>query len=305
MASNFCENCGNPVSGNFCGECGKTVRTTKNERHMMESHMGMNEKVYQNNHSLLGPERKLVPERNFTPWLLFILLFPPFGQIIYTLEVMKDFKNYLWQRQQVDSTLDLGSKEAKARSPAFYVMILAVPLVVTALYAFLLNLSLVYLVGLIDNDANSFSDISRDVLMLFFILFVIVPIVISLISSIASTFYIYHKHIILSQFIDLRYGSNTNQSEYPVVNPSIFRVRQKALIYLGISCASLVSSVIVMVVFFTTFALQAILITGFIAFLIWVTSIIIWLVYEKKWHDTMYNLIKFESSMEISHPRPA
>ena len=302
MASNFCENCGNTFSGNVCDSCERTVKTSKNDRHTMERHTGMNEKLAQNNYWLYGPE--WVPDRNFTSWLRTIL-FIPFGQIIYVLEVMKDFKNYLWPRLQADSTPDLGSKEVKVRSPTFYVMILAVPTVIGYLYLLLLNLSVFYLVGLVEDDANSLSDISRDVLIILFILFVILPIVIGFISHMASTFYIYHKHIILSQFIDLRYRSNTHQSEYPVVKLPIFRVKQKALIYLGISCASLVSSVIAVVLLFTTFLSLATLIAGFITVLIYLTSRIIWLNYEKIWHNRMYNLIRFESSMERNHPRPA
>ena len=302
MASSFCENCDNPVSENVCDYCGNTVRTTKNDRHMMERHTDMNENLAQNNYWLYGPE--WVPDRNFTSWLR-TMLFIPFGQIIYTLEVMEDFKDNLWPRLQADSTLDLGSKEVKVRSPAFYAMILAVPIVIGSLYILLLNLSIVYLVELIDKDANSFSDISTDVLIILFILFVILPIIVVLISHIASTFYIYHKHVILSQFIDLQYRSNAHQSEYLVVKPSIFRVRQKALIYLGISCASIISNVIAVVVLFTTFLSLATLIAGFIAVLIYLTSRIIWLNYEKIWHNMMYNLIRFEISMKRNHPRSA
>ena len=305
MASSFCENCENPVSGNVCDYCGNTVRATKNDRHMMERHTDMNENLHQKNHSQFGPEREWVPDRNFKAWLLIILLIPTFGQIIYALEVMKDFKNYLWPRLQADSTLDLDSKEVKVRSPAFYVMILAVPTVIASLYVFLLNLSVFYLVGLVEDDANSLSETSTDVLIILFILFVILPIVIGFVSLLTPSFYIYHKHIILSQFIELRYGSNTHQSEYPVVNPSISRVWEKPLIYFGISCASVISSLIAFEIFITTFSYLATSIAVIITVLIWVTSFIIWFIYEKRWHDTMYDLIKFESSMNRNHPRPA
>ena len=301
MASNFCENCGSPVSGNVCDYCGKAVRTTKNDRHMVERHTSMNEKLYQNNHSQFGSVREWVPVRNFTPWLLVILLIPTFGQIFYALEVMKDFKNYLWPRLQADSTLDLDSKEFKVRSPAFYVMILAVPTVIGSLYAFLLNLSTSYIVGLAEDDANSPSGIGTDVLIILFILFVILPVVIAFIVLLTPPLYIYHKHTILSQFINLRYGSNTHHSEYPVVNPSIFKVRQKPLIFFGISCASIISSLITLEIFITTFSYLATSIALIIAVIIWVTSVIIWFIYEKMWHDTMYDLIRFESSMKKNH----
>ena len=295
MVSNFCGDCENPVSGNFCGYCGNTVRATKNDRNMTEQGAGINRDIV--------IER--VPDRSFRTWLQLMLLMPSFGQVTYTTAVMKDFKDYLWTRLQADSKIELGSKEVKARSPTFYVMILLMPCIVLAPYLLLLNLSISYVMELVGDDVDSFSDIDTGVLIILFLLFVIVPIIGVLISLIASAFYIYHKHIILSQFIELRYGLNIYNSEHSGVNPSIFRVKQKSLIYFGIASASVISSLIVFVMLITAFSYLATLIAIVIATPIWVTSIIIWLFYEKMWHETMYGLIRFETFMNGNHPRPA
>ena len=298
MASNFCGNCGKSISGNFCGECGNAVKAIKSDRHIMDRDTDVNEKLDQNNVTQFVSHPELLPHRNFATWLLFILLVPPFGQIVYALEVMKDFKNYLWPSLQADSTLQFGSKEVKARSPTFYVMILAMPPLAVFLYGVLLYLSSFFLTLLFGSSLS----VNTIVLFLFLIIqFMILPISIAFIVLLAPAFYIYHKHIILSQFIDLRYGSNTHHSEYPSVNQSIFRVREKPLVFLGMVCASITSYVIAFFILLTTFVSQAAFIAGVIGVLFWVISVVIWLFYEKIWHDTMYDLIRFESFMKRNH----
>ena len=304
MVSNFCGNCGNTVSGNFCGDCGYTVRATKYDRNMMERNTGINEKLDPDNRTQFDLIPQRVPDRNFTAWLLLMLLMP-FWQIVYISAVMKDFKDYLWPRLQADSKLELDSKEVKVRSPTFYVMILTMPAVVLIPYILFLNLSSSYLIELVGENFEKLSDVNTGMLIILVIALVIVPVVIVLLSPLAPLFYIYHKHIILSQFIDLRYGTNAHNSEYPVVNPSIFKVRQKPLIYLGTVCASVIGFVIAFVILITNFSYRATLIAGVIAILIWVIPTITWFFYEKMWHDTMYELIRFESSMEINYLIPA
>ena len=299
MANNFCGNCGKSISGNFCGDCGSAVKAIESDRHMMDRDTGVNENLDQNNRTQFVSSPGLPPHRNFAAWLLLILFIPPFGQIIYTLEVMKDFKNHLWPTLQADSKLELGSKEVKARSTAFYVMILTLPPLAVSLYVVLLNLTPFFLNLLIGgDDGNNLSDSTTALFIFLIIQFVIIPILIALIFLIAPTFYIYHKHIILSQFIELRYESNTHHSEYPSVNPSIFRVREKPLVFLGIACASIISYVIAFVILFNIFALQATFIAFAIGVLLWLISVVVWLFYEKIWHDTMYDLIRFENFMK-------
>ena len=330
MPNNFCGNCGDHVSGNFCGGCGEVVEIVKSDRHedknvrrnaawalgevveivkrdwqMMDRDTGVNKNLDQNNRTqLLSAPELLLQRRDFASKLLLILLIPGIGQVIYTLEVMKDFKNYLWPRLEEDSTLDLDSKEVKARSRSFYATIVFLPLLAIALFWFLQFVNyLVFLVISGDDDGVNVSELSTVLYVYLFILFLILPIPIVLTVLIAPAFYIYHKHIILSQFIDLRYGQNTHHSGYPSINPSIFRVGRKPLVFLGIACASVISYVIAFFILYSTLPLQATYIAVAIGILLWLISVVVWLVYEKMWHEKMYDLIIFEykSSIKRNH----
>ena len=307
MISNFCGNCGNIISGSFCGECGNAVRVSKNNQHIMDRDTGVNENLDQNNRTqLLSVPELLLQRRDFASKLLLILLIPGIGQVIYTLEVMKDFKNYLWPRLEEDSTLDLDFKKVKARPKSFYARIVSLPLLAIVVYIIFQYLnSFAFFVIIGGDDGDNLSEISTALYVFLFIQFVILPILIVLTILIAPAFYIYHKHIILSQFIELRYGQNSHHSGYPSINPSIFRVRMKPLVFLGIACASVISYVVAYFILFNTFALQATFIAVVIGILLWLISVVVWLVYEKMWHETMYDLIGFEyeSSMKRSHSK--
>ena len=325
MPNNFCGNCGDHVSGNFCGGCGEAVEIVKSDRHedenvrrnatwalgevaeivksdwqMMDRDTGVNENLVQNNRTHFIPSPELLSHRNFGLWLQLILLIPGIGQVIYTLEVMKGFKNYLWPRLEEDSTLDLDSKKVKARSRYFYATIVSLPLLAIAghlLLQFATYLAFLAITG--SDDGVNVSELSTVLYVYLFILFLILPILIVLTVLIAPAFYIYHKHIILSQFIDLRYGQNTHHSGYPSINPSIFRVRRKPLVFFCIACASVISYVIAFFIWFSTFTFPATFIAVVVGILLWLISVVVWLVYEKKWHDTMYNLIRFEYENSI------
>ena len=327
MASGYCGNCGDPVSGNFCGGCGEVVEvvgpveeaievveTPRNDLQMIGQYTLVSEDLGLNDDLQFLLPKGMFPDRRFIFGLLLMLFAPGIGQLIYTSEIMKDFNDYLWTRLHANSTLNLGSKKVEVRPTSFYVWIVSLPLlalVANLMLQYLNYISLLLVAGGSESrlvrlftggdSGESFVDINIAVYAIIVAQFVILPSIIALIVLLAPAFYIYHKHIILSQFIDLQYGSNTHYSWNPTINPSIFKVRQKSLIFLGAAGASIMSYVMAIVIFIFTLSLQATYIPVIIGVIFWLISIVIWLVYERTWHVTMYDLIKFEGSMKRNH----
>ena len=297
MSVAFCNSCGVDVKGNFCGICGQMVRPVKDKSQEVskkETTQSQADNVQlHSNMSYLVPSGRyqdVSPIQNFRKWLVIMLLLPVLGQIVYSYRVMSDFYDHLWSINQ-NSESDIDLEGAKKKKALFYPLLLISPLIMVMLLFGATVFSGIFQVD--TDDIIAFQ---------FFSLVMVIGIMATLIVVIlAPSLYIYYKHSALNQFVSERY--TLNEQNFDLGNSPIEKVKERPVIFSILSSASLFAYFLIPI-FFAVVALTSSTPSGLLAsivlfvigFSFWIGAVVVWLKYEKSWHELMYSLIDYEHS---------
>ena len=300
MSLGLCNSCGVDVKGNFCGICGQNVKPVKEKSQEVPSEETTQSQAddvqLHSNMSYLVPSAKYQSGRSpqdFIKWLALILLLPVLGQIIYSYRVMSDFYNHLWPINQ-NSESDIDLEDAKKKKSLFYPLLLLSPLIMVMLFFGTTMLSSMLGVS-VENDVA---------FQLFSLVITIEVVAILIVLILAPSLYIYYKHSALNQFVTDRYMLNEHNFEYG--KSPIEKVKERPVIFSILSSTSLFAYFLIPVFFivlaiaFSSVFLGAL--ASFILFAVgisfWLGAVVVWLKYEKSWHEMTYSLIAHEHSKE-------
>ena len=266
--SSKCENCGSTITGNFCGDCGKVENQQQVDSGSVTSAVKNND-VHNN---------RLIPNREFNNWLA-VILFPIVGQILYSLVVVDDFNRYL-RGTIKDSDVDV--KKKKFRSTFFYITILLIPIFILVLYLIFSTV----ISALILN-----ADLDDATLLNYQLLLMLLAVIVMGILPIGPTLYMHYKHGVLNQFIDIKQtlaeqGSSFDQSKIDV--------KRKTLPFYTMCLASGFTFLLVPIFLIVTQNATTTMIVTIVGLALGACSLVIWILSEKEWHNTMYGMLKLE-----------